>query len=99
MSPHQRPFTPPVAPCTAESGALVISAIPCASLPLGRVVQRAVTLSHPLLEFRGVAVDTAVNHNSVALLTADNRWASLFLPNRIHLNEVHEALEQNDDSL
>ncbi|GLI66128.1 hypothetical protein VaNZ11_009858 [Volvox africanus] len=70
------------------SGALVMSAIPASSLPLGRAVQRAVTLSHPLLEFRGVAVDTAVNHNGVVLLTADNR--AFFFVNGAHLAAVRQ---------
>ncbi|GLC37178.1 hypothetical protein PLESTB_000988400 [Pleodorina starrii] len=70
------------------AGALVVSAIPARSLPLGRAVQRAVTLSHPLLEFRGVAVDTAVNHNGVVLLTADNR--AFFFVNGAHLAAVRQ---------
>ncbi|GIL84438.1 hypothetical protein Vretifemale_13056 [Volvox reticuliferus] len=70
------------------SGALVMSAIPSSSLPLGRAVQRAVTLSHPLLEFRGVAADTAVNHNGVVLLTADNR--AFFFVNGAHLAAVRQ---------
>ncbi len=48
-------------------------AIPCRSLPLGRVVQRAVALSHPLLEFRGAAAEAALGHNAAVLLSGDGR--------------------------
>ncbi|GFR43078.1 hypothetical protein Agub_g4085 [Astrephomene gubernaculifera] len=70
------------------TGALVTYSIPDRALPLGRAVQRSVALTHPLLEFRGVASESALGHNAAVLLSADNR--AFFFATGAHLAAVRQ---------
>ncbi len=54
-------------------GALVVSAVPAAALPLGRPLTRCVALAPPDAAFRGRAADLALGDRSAVLLSSRNR--------------------------